>query len=536
LETARHRRLFWLLLAGTGVLTLFQLGHLPLTDVDEPVYGEVGKEMAHSGPAGWLSPHFNGALWFDKPPLFYWLTALSMRVFGVSEWTARLPSALLGIGLVWATYSLARRAYPRSPEVGLWAGFVLATTAQFFLLAHAAVTDMTLAFTLLMALLGVYAWVTTGRGRWMALAGAMTGLATLTKGPVAIVLIGLQVIVFLALARQGRRLLSPALWAGFALCLAIALPWFLAMIHLHGGLFIQGFLEANNVTRFLKAEHPKTQQFLYYVPVFCGFFLPWTLALPGAVATAWGGLRTERQDPDGTKPTLFLVLWFVLVFVFFSASQTKLVTYIFPVFPIAAIVTGSGIAQRVWAKTYDRAAWAFGIFFALVTIGAAIAGRKFAIAPLTVTLWMIVLLSSALQAVWALSPVRRWIVPGLALSLFLLIAWASPTWRTRAADVSDRDAAQTAARNIPAGGTLYTLGMKHPSLIYYSDRHVIQSDDRAEGLRDMRAHPDHTYALGPHVLDDLRDHHGFRDYRVLFAKPRLTVIQAMPKDQKTDHP
>ncbi len=524
MSTARHKRLFVLLLLGTGVLTLWQLGHLPLLDVDEPVYGEVGKEMAHASLAGWLSPHYNGALWFDKPPLFYWLTALSMRLFGVSEWAARLPSALLSVALVGATYGLARRAYPHVPQVGLWSGFVLATSVQFFLLSHAAVTDMTLACTLAAALLGVYGWAETGRGRWMAPAGAMTGLAALTKGPVAIVLIGLQVIVFLVATRRAKRLLSPALWGGFALCLLIALPWYLAMIRLHGGLFIQGFLEANNVTRYLKAEHRETQQFYYYIPVFCGFFLPWTLALPTAIASAVQSLRRERREHDSPQPTLFLILWFSLVFVFFSVSQTKLITYIFPVFPAAAILVGKAIVERVTVEMRDRTAWAFGLLLLILAVAFAVVGRKYHVAPVTTNLWVIVL-GGALAAVLSPAVRGRWMAPGAALALILLIGWTSPTWKTRAADVSDRDAALVAARFTPPGTAVYALGMKHTSLVYYSNRRVIYGDDRAEAMQDMAAHPDHVYALGPHVLDDLRDHYGLRACRVLFAKPRLTLIR-----------
>ena len=503
-----------------------------MLDVDEPVYGEVGKEMARAGLAGWLTPHYNGAIWFDKPPLFYWLTALSMRLFGVSEFTARLPSALLSVALVAATYALAKRTFPRLPQAGAWAGFVLATTVQFFMLSRAAVTDMTLACTLTMALSTVYVWVKTNRGRWMIVTGLMTGLATLDKGPVAIVLIGLQVVFFLVWTRQAKRLLSPALWGGFALCLLVALPWYLLMIHLHGQEFIEGFLEANNATRFLKAEHKETQNALFYVPVFCGFFLPWTLALPGTVVATAQTFRAERQASGNPRPALFLLLWCVLVFGFFSASQTKLITYIFPLFPAAAILVGVAIAERVQAKRRDKTAWAFSAFLALLAVLLDAAGRKYGVAPVTLGLWTVVLLGGAVLAV-TLPPSRgRWAVPGLAMALMLLIAWASPAWKTASAEVSDKAAAQIMARAAVAGEALYALGMKHTSLVFYSGRRVLYGDDRDAAMRDMAAHPEHVYALGPKVLDDLRDKYGLRDYRVLYANKHLTVIQAMPTQGK----
>lgn len=526
METASHKRLFWLLILAVGLLTLLRLGHLPLLDVDEPVYGEVGEEMARAGLSGWLTPHYNGAIWFDKPPLFYWLTALSMHLFGVSEFAARLPSALLGIGLVGLTYALARRAYPRSPGVGLWSGFILATTAQFFMLSHASVTDMTLAFTLIGALLGAYGWITTERGAWIAFAGAMTGLATLAKGPVAIVLIGLQVILFLALTRQAKRLLSPALWGGFVLCLLLALPWFLLMIHLHGGLFIQGFLEANNVTRYLSAEHKETDAVYFYIPIFCAFFLPWTLAIPGATASAASNFRAERREPSGPQPTLFLTLWFALVLVFFTASQTKLITYIFPLFPVAAILVGKGIADRVKLGVPDRVAWAFAALLVIMAALLTALGIRHHVPVITLIIWLAALIGGAAAALLMRPATGRWIAPGMAFGVMLLATWCSPAWRTYDASVSDRLAAQIAAQAAPPGDSIYALGLKHPSLVYYSNRHVVYSDDRAGAMREMAAHPGQVYVLGPHVLDDLRDKYGLRDYRVLYEKPRLTVVQS----------
>jgi 4-amino-4-deoxy-L-arabinose transferase-like glycosyltransferase len=359
----------------------------------------------------------------------------------------------------------------------------------------------------------------------------MTGLAILTKGPVAIVLIGLQVIAFLAVTRQARRLLSPALWSGFALCLLVGLPWYLLMVHLHGALFIQGFLEANNVTRYLQAEHKETQNFLFYVPVFLGFFLPWSLALPVTFRAAAASIRAERRDLSKPQPTVFLTIWGLLVFVFFSVSQTKLVTYIFPLYPAAAILVGNTIANAASVKRglQDTTRWAFcGL---LIVIGAllAIAGIKYHIDSVTVALWLAALFGGAVLAV-ALPPGRsRWAVPGAAFSLALLIAWCSPSWARYAGDVSDRKAARIAAEYVPVGGSLYALGLKHPSLVYYSDRHVVFSDDRALAVRDMATHPYHVYALGPHVLKDLRNRFSLRNYRVLYEKPRLTLIQPTPQ-------
>ena len=535
----RHQLLYAILLLGTGLLAFWQIGRLPLLDNDEPVYGQVAKEMAPAGWAGWLTPHYNGALWFDKPPLFYWLSALSVRVLGVSEWAVRLPSALLGVALVAVTCALARRAFPRAPRAGLWAGYVLATSVQFFLLARAAVTDMTLAVCLMTALLALYAWTTTGRGRWMALAGLMTGLAALAKGPVAIVLLGLHMVAFLCLTRQPRRLLAPALWGGFALCLVVSLPWYLAMIRLHGGAFVQGFLEANNVTRFLQPEHKATQNFFWYVPVFAGLFLPWTLTLPGALTAARAENQQERQEPSGPRPVLFLGLWSALVFLFFSFSQTKLLTYVFPIAPTVAILVGRWLAERSAQTPPDRAARVYGTVYAVGLMGVAggllAVGLQYHADRATIALWMAVLVTAAILSL-TLAPTRgRWLAPGAAFALMLLIGWCSPTWKTRESEVSERGAGLAARQATAPGDPVYALHQRHPSLVYYSGRHVVFTDSLPDAVQDLNAHPGRVYEMQQSTLRELTQTYGLHGYRVLFRGTTTIVVQAAPAANETPY-
>lgn len=533
----RERLWLALLLLGTALLSFWSLGSLPLVDVDEPVYGQVGKEMASAGLVGWLTPHYGGLPWFDKPPLFYWLTALSMRLFGVSEFAARFPSALLAVALVAVTYALARRAYPQTPRAALWAGFALATSVQFFLLARAAVTDMTLALTLTSALPALYAWTLTGRGRWIALAGVMTGLAALTKGPVALVLIGVQTIAYLCLTRQTKRLLSPALWGGFALCLVVALPWFLAMIHLHGKLFIAGFLEANNVTRYLQAEHKETSPVWFFLPVLLGGFFPWSLALPGALILAWRQGREAWRARLADNPALFLGVWVALVFVFFSASQSKLITYIFPLYPAAAVLVGDWLANytgKYEAKTGTRREtlslfvplWVYAALLFVLDGLLQVAGHKYQIARSTLNLWNAVTIPSV--AFCVLGGARAWRITGLTTTTILLIAWCSPTWKTREADVSERKMAMFAALTTPPDGVIHALGFKHPSLRYYSNRPVVYTDDHAAAAQDMKQHPGVVYAMRTSDEDELRGQYGVANLEELWRYGRTVLIRATP--------
>ena len=518
--------MLWLLvlLLGTTFLAFWSLGSLPLIDVDEPVYGQVGKEMAHASLANWLSPHYGGQLWFDKPPLFYWLSALSMRGFGVTEFAARLPSALLSVGLVGSTYTLARRAYPNTPNAALWAGFALATSVQFFALARAAVTDMTLAICLTLALAGLYAWTQTNQGRWMVLAGAMTGLGVLAKGPVALVLIGVQTVAYLLLTRQAKRLGSPVLWAGFALCLAVGLPWFLLMVHLHGQLFIQGFLEANNVTRYLSAEHKETSPFWYFVPVLFIFFFPWSLALPGALVLGWRQGKIAWTERIADNPTLFFGLWVLLVFAFFSASQSKLYTYIFPLYPAAAVLVGGWLSKPRETSARFSPLW----LYAGVNVALGIAlwrlGPKYQVAPVTLWLWLLTLGSAALLVLT--SKQRGWAAAGVGTGLFLLIAWCSPTWQTRSAEISEERSAALASLTTPPDGVVHALGLKHPSLRFYCRWPVVYTDDHPAAARDIETHPGVVYALHPGALDELKSKYGVKKFEELGQVSQTVLIRA----------
>ena len=524
----RERLWLALLLLGTALLSLWSLGSLPLIDVDEPVYGQVGREMARASWSGWLTPHYGGLPWFDKPPLFYWLTALSMHSLGVSEFSARFPSALLAVVLVAATYALARRAFPGIPNVGLWAGFVLATCLQFFLLARAAVTDMTLAATLTLALLGLYAWTTTGRGRWIALAGVMTGLGMLTKGPVALVLIGVQTLAYLCLTRQAKRLLSPALWGGFALCLLVGLPWFLGMIHLHGRLFIDGFLEANNVTRYLSAEHKETSPFWFFLPVLLGGFFPWSLVLPVALVWAWRQVKEDRREERSVSPALFFGLWITLVFVFFSASQSKLITYVFPLYPAMALLVGHRLARReTFSSTIPL--WTYAGISLTLGAGLWLEGEKYAVTPETLWLWAAVLGASGVTTALLRKHRRVWLIPGMATALILILAWISPTWQTREADVSERKMAAIANQAGASEGVIHALGFKHPSLRYYSSLPVIYTDDHAASAADIKKHTGVVYAMRTSDEDELRQRYGVTNVQELWRYGRTVLIRATPK-------
>lgn len=322
-----------LIAAALFALYFAALGRYPLMDPDEPVYGQVAKEMAAG--RGWLTPHYLGQPWFDKPPLYYWLSATSASLLGPTELAIRLPSAILAVGLVFLVYALASYDFGRRASV--FSAIAMATCLQQIVLAHASVTDMTLVFCLTAALYAYRRWIgASGRARfrWIVLCGAMTGLGMLAKGPVAPVLLAATFTIHLWWTGRLRHLASLEALAGIAAAVAVGAPWYLAMWTLHHDTFVQGFLVANNIVRFLKPEHAEITghwySFLLNVPVLLVFFFPWSVFLPQGLVRAW-------RVNEGAR---LASVWFAVVFIFFSISKTQLVTYIFPLYPAAAIFVG----------------------------------------------------------------------------------------------------------------------------------------------------------------------------------------------------
>lgn len=358
---SRRQSGFWLVVAITVFILFFHLGAIPLLDPDEPVYAQTPKEMLAAGDL--LSPRIYGDYWYDKPPMYYWLVAGSFTLFGVNEFAARFPSAVTALATVVAVYYYGGRLFNR--RVGLLAALVLATSIEFFYLGKAAVTDATLNLCLTAALLcflrrqyyGFYAF---------------SALATVTKGPIGLLFPGGIVFFYLLFTRQWSLLRQMKILPGLLVYCAIAFPWYGAMYAKHGNAFIDTFFGFHNVTRFTSPEHPEGVLWYYYAPVLALGLLPWT---PVFLQSMWGTIR--RGGSDWHK-LLFLQVWFWLILIFFTISRTKLVSYILPLYPAAALMIGWYI-NDVWENRFKRCtlSWqGLALLFCLAMAAVMVIGAK----------------------------------------------------------------------------------------------------------------------------------------------------------------
>ena len=356
-ENKRH---IFILLMLSLLIVLPGISNMPLFDPDEPVYALTPLEMIHSGD--WLSPKIYGNYWYDKPPLFYWLDALSVKAFGVSEFAVRFPSALLGILSVVMLYVFVTKRL--GSKTGLIASIALLTSIEFVYLSKAAVIDITLLFCMSGALLCYW----DKKYFWMYVCAA---LATLAKGPVGFLLPGAVMFCDMLLNNRWRDLTRMRLFSGVLAFLVIALPWYLAMWKVHGADFMDGFLGANNITRFLDAEHPGTSAYWFYIPVlFLGMF-PWC----GVIVQAfWSTIRValnKWQEGNKDNPELFFNLWAWVIFIFFTLSQTKLITYIVPMFPAVAVLIAmyiSGVSKKSSRRSFALVLTAVSLLLATAVV------------------------------------------------------------------------------------------------------------------------------------------------------------------------
>ena len=307
----------WLAAAAVLVSFFWMLGAAPLFDVDEGAFSEATVEMFERGD--FLSTYLNGEPRYDKPILVYWLQAASVALLGPSEWAFRLPSAICATLWAWLTYLFARRYY--GPERAAFAAAMLATSLGVFIIGRAATADALLNGLIAASMFAAWLHLSTGRRRWLYAAHAAIGLGVLAKGPVAILVPFATTFAFCWLRRDLKTWARAVFdWRALLLLLAIALPWYVAILLKEGRAFVEGFFLKHNVSRFSGPISGHGGSLLYYFPVVLLLTLPFTALLVPVAQRIRDVWRDDLQT--------YLLLWFAFVFVFFSLSGTKLPHYV----------------------------------------------------------------------------------------------------------------------------------------------------------------------------------------------------------------
>ena len=338
-----------------------------LTLPDEGRYVGVAWEMLRSGD--WLTPTLDGMPFFHKPPLFYWITAAALKLFGLHEWAGRAASIVGATVGIFALYVFARRWC--GLRMARWTAAVLGVQPLFFIGAQFGNLDMLVAGCISATIvLLADAVLRMERGlRWRgSLLGAyaFAALGVLAKGLIGFVLPGFVIVVWLLIGRRWRSLLRLFSLPGAALFLLIAAPWFIAMQARFPD-FLHYFFVVQHFQRFAAGGFNNVQPVWFYPAVLALLSLPW---LP------WLGFLWRRKpwlgDAQRGGIRLLMLVWLVCIVGFFSLPQSKLVGYVLPAVPPLGFLIADSFVSWLASQRVARLWWASMALTLIVSVGAVV--------------------------------------------------------------------------------------------------------------------------------------------------------------------
>ena len=514
-----------LALLGLCAVALFNhLGSLGLMDKTEGLFVEVPRQMLESGD--WVTPRWNGETFFDYPVWGYWMVGLSFRLFGITEWAARLPGALAATATVLAAFALVLQLAPPTEALqqrlgrATLVGSVLALSPAWVGWGRSSVTDMFLASAIALALFCfVLAYQAVDQPllrRWGHAGMALfAGIAVLAKGPVGLLLPGLVIGAFLLLKGQlWSQLRRTPLLPMAALFLGVAAPWYGLATQANGTEFLGRFLGFSNLERFTSVLYSHPGPPWFYLPWVLILLLPWSLFLPVAVARLrFWSLDRWRQLPSPDDLALFALVWLVVVVAFFSAAATKLPGYILPAIPAGSLLVallfqplpsstdpkplGLGVRVTGWlnAGLLGLMALASALLPRLLDADPAYPGFADAVSRSGLPWLMaaILLLSAIGLLVLLLQPagLRRLWLPnllGFAAVLALVVPTLAPLLdRERLLPI--RELARMAGVQALPDEPLLVVGYRRYSVVHYSGRPVLFVDNPRKVRKRLAARP-----------------------------------------------
>lgn len=424
------------LLLIIGVFFACFLGSRSFTIPDEGRYAEIPHEMLVSGD--YVTPHINYIKYFEKPPFFYWLQAASLKVFGLNEWAARIPNALMALLGCLMTYVAGRKLYDR--RTGWLASLILATGLLYYGMARFITLDMTVSvfltgslFSFLLAQKSLDSHL-RGDGRntktFILLMYIFSALATLTKGMIGFIFPGMIIFVWLFLFNDWRNLKYYLSLSGILLWLLIVLPWHI-LVQLRNPEFFHFYIIEQHFARYFTTYANRDQAF-WVLPSFIILgFLPWTAFLLQALKSHWPKSWKQRF---AAKEAIFLMLWAGLIYLFFQFSHSQLPPYVLPIFPPLAILVGNYLANA-WQEQKQKGIFIGLLIISLILLAAIIIALILAsqnqLFPLPRTAWLTLFLAigTAFIPLWSywLGGVKAALIT-LFITLVLLMTSLSPNY------------------------------------------------------------------------------------------------------------
>ncbi len=398
-----------LLLGLCFIIYFVNLGQWDLWNPDEPRYAQVSREMVNRGD--WILMHRNGTLYTDKPPLFFWAVGLSSFLWqGMTPFSVRFPSALFGILTVLLTFFIGKRLY--SSRAGFLSGLILATSVQFAYLSTRGNIDTTLTFFTTASILCFLRWYQhrpeeerfPERMKGLSFYGYYISMAigTLAKGPVGFILPLAVTLLFLLVQKEWKGIRRMRLLPGLLLFMAVVLAWYFPAVLKGGKYYLNETLLHQSFDRFARGSS-HIRPIYYYFYNFPADFLPWIIFLPAAVVYGFSKAMMAKR-----KEFLFLTVWFVFIFLFFTLSKGKRGLYFLPLFPAASVMIGKLWEDLIsFSMKYLRHEWItiplYGLMGVIFVAGVALP-------------WVI---SAKLPLYFSYSLPVAFVLVGVSMSLFL---------------------------------------------------------------------------------------------------------------------
>lgn len=364
------------------VVPLFSFGltNHGLWSADEPRVAEIGREMALTG--NWAVPMLNQRPFLEEPPLYYGTLALTFKALGVSDRVARIPSAIFAFATVLVLFFTVNFLF--GPRIALFSGIILATTGEYFRVAHTVIVDSALTFFIACAMsLFIVGYLSDSNRKKLLcyiLLYISCTFAFYTKGFIGIVIPGLGILSFLVADKNIKEIIKMRLWLGILIFLVLTLPWFITLWQQGGKEHLDVFLLHNHLQRFLPGKFSGTisgeasghhHPFYYYLIEFPVGFLPWSLLLVPVFIHAFS--RSDKSETPPEKGRLLAKCWFFAGIVFLSAASTKRTLYLMPIFAPMALLTSLYVESTLYRLTdkIEKAfLWAFTAILAVIGISA----------------------------------------------------------------------------------------------------------------------------------------------------------------------
>jgi 4-amino-4-deoxy-L-arabinose transferase-like glycosyltransferase len=475
-----------------AVLLLDGLGRPALFEPDEGRNAEKAREILLLND--WITPHENFTVVLDKPIAYYWLVAASYKVFGVSEWSARLPSAFAAGACAVLVFLFGRRFF--GFWEGLWSSLVLVTSLEFYILARIVILDMVLTLCTTVALVCFFSVLRDDNGRsrklLLVLMYAALAAGTLVKGPLGVLLPSMVMLPFLILTRQVSALRRLALPLGTLTLLIVVVPWYY-QVEKHNPGYLRYFLWEEHFLRYFTPHFRRGEPWFYFLLVLAVGFIPWTLCIPAVMKESW----RERKD----ETTLGLIVWTIVPLIFFSLSRAKLPHYILPIFPPLALLTGLVLVRRMDAPALKPGRLLFNtsLFLLLTVLCFVIAvswpdvmppGARAAMVAISPQVhsfgWMTALVLLGLTFSLLRAYGKTQLILYFSLGFILYMHFAGYFLEAASNNRSTRELAKNAFRFIEPGTRPVLYDLRYETLLFYlkSDRPVwfVNSGERTNPM------------------------------------------------------